>query len=115
MSLEWAAGLLEGEGCVSWQKPKNLGGKRRLWVTVGNTESVLLDRFQATVGVGKVTLKRQATVSRKAVYRYRASSRQAQHVLELLYPCLTTGSQKELKAMAALVEMRSRPRRKGLT
>jgi hypothetical protein len=108
--LPWAAALLEGEGCISWLEPKNPGGKRRLWVTVANTEPVLLERFQRAVGVGKVTLKRQATGNRKAAYRYRASSRQAQHVLEQLYPHLTTGSQKEFKALAAIVEMKSRPR-----
>ena len=96
---------------MSWQKPKNPGGKRRLWVTVANTEIVLLERFHAAVGVGTVRLKRPASDGHRAAYRYRASSRQAQFVLETLYTLLTPGSQKQIKAKEAILEMQSRPRR----
>lgn len=60
--LAWAAGFFDGEGCASLARStgwsKMLGRERvylRPWLTIGQTDRWVLDRFHQAVGVGRVT------------------------------------------------------------
>jgi hypothetical protein len=59
LEMAWAAGLFDGEGCVSASHAegrKRKDGTQRTYprLYVGNTDVRLLIRFQQAVGVGKI-------------------------------------------------------------
>lgn len=58
MSLSWACGLFEGEGCIS----PRLGSKR-VYIRVGSTDLDVLENFQKAVGCGAIHKRKAPTKS----------------------------------------------------
>lgn len=50
LDLAWAAGLFEGEGCISMRRE----GRKRLSVTLSSSDEDVVRRFYEVVGVGTV-------------------------------------------------------------
>lgn len=87
--LAWAAGLIDGEGCVLIAKRS--GRDYQLRLTVAMVHKPTLDRLQSTFGFGNV---RPHVGSRPEGWRQKwvwcISARQALTVLELVRPFMTT-------------------------
>lgn len=87
--LAWAAGLADGEGCIS-----GTFNARYKFVSfefsVANTNLAAVEEFQRIVGTG--TVKRSAMikagVSYRPIYTWRARGRKAQASAHLLLPWL---------------------------
>lgn len=102
--LAWAAGLFEGEGSTSNGKPSRPGCRVRLYVTVGQKHSEVLERFCDAVGMGKVY-----GPNSRSMYQYRVSGYQSYLVIKLLWPYL--GSVKKQQAIIAVRRWRNSGKR----
>ena len=84
--IAWAAGLFEGEGCVT-----EVGGTFTLALT--NTDEDVVRRFDEVVGYGRLYGPYQISArdghKRKPIWRWVASSYQALDVMQMLSPWLS--------------------------
>lgn len=100
--LAWAAGLFEGEGCIS-----SIRAGRTWYLKVAMTDREVLDRFHAIVGRGRIYIH-SAHKSKRGIERgwskawvWQVGSRgDVLHVLGLLMPNL--GSRRRARAEEAL-------------
>jgi hypothetical protein len=85
--LAWAAGIFEGEGCITHHTGK------RLAVTVKGTDHWVVSRFLSAVGIGKVygpyENRCRDKYARKPFWVWMAFEDDAREVLELLSPLLS--------------------------
>jgi hypothetical protein len=91
MSLEvaWAAGLFEGEGCISATKDvRKYGGIS--WypnLTLGMTDKDVVERFQRIVGVGVLYVRQWPGEKKKDLWVWSVQNRaDFEKVMELLQP-----------------------------
>lgn len=82
--LAWAAGLFDGEGWIGINK---LPSGHYLRMALMSTSKELVDRFHSTIGVGKINGP-YIVKDHKPAYQWRASSKEAEQVIELLSPYL---------------------------
>ncbi len=85
-NVAWAAGLFEGEGCITWGS-----GPRLL---VANSDRWVLDKFRRVVGVGKIygpyEYKLADGFRRKPKYIWQLEGwRRCQYVMDLFWPWLS--------------------------
>ena len=77
--VAWAAGLFEGEGCLTSSKG------RRIVATMVTTDRDVLDRFFAVVGLGVIEknprLPRQSSLAKKPQWVWKATSHQSVQAL----------------------------------
>lgn len=99
LELAWAAGIFDGEGCISIGKvpPNSKNGLRNysyrltLKVTMGSKETV--DRFSLIVGDGTSFLHQKGTDRVSDSYSFVAQSRKTAPILQALRPYLITKAQ----------------------
>ncbi len=105
IDVAWAAGLFEGEGCITANVTKAKGlTYRRPYLSLRSTDLDVVERFHGVVGCGRVLpIKSPSHVNkgRKPAWDWRAaSSEDVQAVLTLLRPHL--GDRRGEKADEAL-------------
>ena len=83
----YIAGLIDGEGTIT-MTVKEKGAQRQLVVSISNTEYELLQFVLDTVGAGKITSKKRASVVHKSGFAYVISNRQALDLLVRVTPYL---------------------------
>lgn len=76
----YIAGLVDGEGTITLSR-EHLGERRRLVVSISNTDRRLLEFVLEKVGVGRITAKRTYSERHTPSFAYKITNRQA---LELL-------------------------------
>ena len=86
MENAYAAGLFDGEGCISICGPLQRGGAN-LRVVLGNTYKPILEQLKAQFG-GSVGLGRRATVCRLTLWQWTLSGDKAVRFLEIVFPYL---------------------------
>lgn len=91
-SIEWAAGLFEGEGCITTGVDNRANGKTRhhLRLQLGSTDEDVVRRFHKIVGLGSVGGP-YADVRKpqyKPTWRWSASYKQAGLALAKMLPYL---------------------------
>jgi hypothetical protein len=84
----YIAGLFDGEGCVLISTKQRFG-RAVFWleISITNTDKPVLDWILATVG-GRMQKKPHNKKGNRDLWRWRASSREAAGVLEILLPYL---------------------------
>lgn len=88
--LAWAAGFMDGEGCI-YIAYRTTQDQYVLTVSVANTHLSSLERFKAIVGVGRIhSARQQREPHHKPLFMWSASSKQAETMLRLLLPFLVT-------------------------
>lgn len=90
-SLEWAAGLLDGDGCISIvrQTYPNRASTLRLTVSICQNCRETLEHFQASVGLpGALNLMKRRVEHNKQVYVLTYNGPGARALIERLQPCL---------------------------
>jgi len=90
--LAWAAGVIDGEGCIHIRWAKNyLRGSRRhvLAIDVVNTDPRMIEKLKALFG-GWIGISRRKTEVRKVRYIWTISSSRAAAVLRLVAPYVVT-------------------------
>jgi hypothetical protein len=99
----WAAGLFEGEGCISYT------GKNSVTLSLGMTDRDVIDRFAAVAGCGSIAV--QAHHRSKTLYRWHIGDQdRVREILGRLEPWL---GQRRRERMIGAWERLSRVRRKG--
>lgn len=83
----YIAGLIDGEGTITLTS-EHRGERRRLVVSIANTEMELLSFVLAATGVGKITKKRTARSEHTPSFAYRLTSQQALALLAQIQPYL---------------------------
>lgn len=84
-SLDWLAGLLEGEGCFSINK--SYGGYVFPCIQLGMTdEDVVIRAGKLLGGNGKVREYRSRYPGAKLVYKYRVAGKRAAELMKVLLP-----------------------------
>jgi len=97
----YIAGLVDGEGTITLTS-EHRGERRRLVVSIANTELELLSFVLETSGVGKITKKKTVRSEHTPSFAYRVSSRQALALLTQIMPWLR--SYKARRAELALAQ-----------
>ena len=85
----YLAGLIDGEGTITLCA-QHRGERRRLVISISNTDRSLLDFVSKVVGAGKVTSKRTYSVRHSPSFAYVITSRQALVLLSQLTCFLKT-------------------------
>ena len=83
----YIAGLVDGEGTVTLSQ-EHRTERRRLVVTVSNTERPLLDYLRDAVGAGQITHKRTYNPKHTPSFAYKITNRQAVDLLRQIAPYL---------------------------
>lgn len=84
MNLYWAAGLFDGEGCVTTLYPK----RAQVRLEINMVHKPTLELFAKIVG-GKVTCsysKSTLLIKRKKQWRWRVCDKEAVRVASILFP-----------------------------
>lgn len=92
--IAWAAGLFEGEGCLSFQKnPSAKGGYTpRLWLNI--TDEDVIKRFQSVVGTGVYSVQHKK--DRKPIYKWRTARKsEVLRIMDMFEPYM--GSRRTAK------------------
>ncbi|MEO7761992.1 MAG: LAGLIDADG family homing endonuclease [Casimicrobiaceae bacterium] len=97
----YIAGLVDGEGTVTLSA-EHRGERRRIVVSISNTELPLLTYVLEAAGVGKITNKRVTKPDHTPSFAYRVTSRQAIALLAQIHPFLR--SYKAKRAELALAQ-----------
>lgn len=97
--LAWAAGLFEGEGCVTAN-----GGGHKLTLSLVNTDLEILERYAQVVGAGTITTGRAQSENRKPQFAWQVYGDNAVTVFEALEPWLGTRRRARYAELAAVRE-----------
>ena len=102
-SLCWAAGFVDGEGCIHLARVQRTCGNRinyRLRLTVTQNCPVTLEHLRGLLGAtGYLTKLRRKLQHNKQIYNLTYDGRNAHHVIAMLAPHLV---RKRLEAQIAL-------------
>jgi hypothetical protein len=96
----YIAGLIDGEGTITLTS-EHRGERRRLVVSIANTEMALLSFVLEATGVGKITKKKITKAEHTPSFSSRVTSPQALSLLAQIWPHLR--SYKAKRAELALV------------
>jgi hypothetical protein len=98
VDVAWAAGVFEGEGCISFTTYKD---KKYPRLSVGMTDKDIVERFVAIVGFGSVSGPKQQKPHWKPRYDWQVCNRtEVQRILSMFLPWL--GNRRAYKALNAL-------------
>lgn len=87
----WAAGIVDGEGCISVGRNNGLGGKYiGMHVIVRMADKEAVQKIARIAGVGSLKLHRPFTARRRPLWEWHSSSQEAASVLRRLLPYLVT-------------------------
>ena len=89
--LAWAAGIVDGEGCIVLYKAKTRTGNA--WVlrlTVTNTSKPMVMALQDIFGMGNLIFSPRNNPRHKDIWRWEVATRKAEQALRLLLPYLVT-------------------------
>lgn len=104
VAIAWAAGVFEGEGCISCS-----AGKNDIHACVAMTDEDIVRRFQGVVGLGSIGIqKRTDRQHRKPMWRWQVDGDNAETVVRMLLPHL--GKRRTARAVE-LLERRDEWRR----
>ena len=92
--IAWAAGLFEGEGCMSTFAKTHL-----IRATVSSMDREVLDCFQSVVGVGRIT-RQTTTKDGRVFWRWSANMEEAADVMRLFLPYM--GVRRQMRALQLL-------------
>lgn len=105
--IAWAAGIFEGEGCISIKPPQERRHLPSIRLVIQTTDEDVLVRFREIVGCGSVVhLRRPALPGKKAVYSWELGNRVEVESLVLAFlPWL--GERRTAKAQLVLDDIAS--------
>jgi hypothetical protein len=104
LDIAWAAGLFEGEGCIS--RNESSGSRPRWCVILVSSDRDVIDRFHGVVGMGTVRSRKTHTTPEhyKKQWIWRTTKRaEVESLLKTLIPYF--GKRRSIKANEALSEI----------
>ena len=111
LALETAAylaGLVDGEGTITLSADHR-GERRRIVLSISNTDRRLLEFVRESVGAGRITSKRTYSERHTPSFAYRITNRQALDLISQIAAYLRTyRSQRAAMALRSYVELTPR-------
>ena len=87
--LAWAAGIIDGEGCITLYKSRtNTGTAYVMKMTVTNTSMSMLQRLQTLFACGYIGYKCRYSLRHKPCAIWEVTTKNAEQVLRLIQPYL---------------------------
>lgn len=113
-AVAWAAGLFEGEGCVSIETRPRLSGRRPVYLQVGSTDLDVLEALQYVLGCGNIRIHRDnsAQCRRQGYLWQTARYVDVLRILNLLRPYM--GTRRGQKFDEAIAELEKNPAHEGM-
>lgn len=93
--IEWATGLFEGEGCISFRRMRNRKDSYKISVSLASTDKDVVDKFCSIVNKGRVKGPYKGTNKPNYIWEVQNYS-DCLNVLGQLYPYL--GNRRKQKA-----------------
>lgn len=91
VDLAWAAGIIDGEGCVRLERRvQGVNPTFILTVIVANTDPRIVTRLAEIFGLGTIHGRKYSNPRNRPSFAWKVSSRQAEHVLRLVAPYLVS-------------------------
>jgi LAGLIDADG endonuclease len=91
--LAWAAGIVDGEGCIAICRYQNKRGSRKDYLhailQIGNTDPRMLVKIQSMFG-GKIGTSKVTGLRTRPIYSWRAISSKAADVIKQIRPYLVS-------------------------
>ncbi len=114
--LGWAAGIIDGEGCISINKNlKGIGYTIRL--SVNMTHMKTIDNLQKIFKLGSINFVPARCKQWKDTYRWEVSGRNAIEIIKLVYPLLITKEEQAYTAVKfyenCMIDDKGIPRKRG--
>jgi hypothetical protein len=110
LSIEWAAGFLDGEGCIHIARQSYRGKRRDTWrlrCYLVQNDLEVLEHFRAAVGIDAPIYKvRRTRQHNKQVYTLNFEGKKAMALVALLMPHLVRKREEAQTAMTYWVEGR---------
>ncbi len=105
--IAWAAGLFEGEGCLTTGHANDPDRKHLMRMMLATTDRDVLERFAAIMRAGAITtVKRRIRAHHKQQWRWMVSaSEDVLRCIDLLYPYL--GSRRRARADELAIPLRN--------
>jgi hypothetical protein len=91
--MAWAAGIMDGEGCIHLQKPRGREINARLLVAVTNTDRTMLEKLVALFG-GHITAMGAIRAHHKPRFQWRLEGYTALDCLRRIQPWLITKAER---------------------
>ena len=87
--LAWAAGIVDGEGCITLYKATtNSGIAYVMKVTVVNTSLTMLQRLHTLFGIGYIGIRPRRSKKHKRIWIWEVTTKNAEVVLKAIQPYL---------------------------
>ena len=106
--LAWVAGLLDGEGSISYYNKSRPWLKKGAWclkIAISNTHHETLTEIQKIIGFGSISEHSPRKGQTRKVYDYRVEARSGEDFLKLVQPfSITKKVQIELALQARYVQ-----------
>lgn len=91
LDLAWAAGIIEGEGCITLYKSRtNSGIAYVMKVTVVNTSLPMLKQLLGIFKCGYIGVRRLQSARHRQTWHWEVTTKNAEAVLKKLSPYLRT-------------------------
>lgn len=100
-TIEWAAGLFEGEGSVSVKNTRGEKHYKHFYITLSSTDLDVLSAFHEIVG-GRLTGPSEKP-GKKPIWNVTVSGNEAKHAMLKMFPYL--GMRRQAKFISALNEI----------
>ena len=101
--LYYVAGLLEGEGCFTWQNSNRKGKKRffgGLLIDIKMSDRDIIERYRQISGAtAKIQVHKAANVRCRTQYGQRISGYAAANLMRLLLPLMGTRRSKKITSL----------------
>jgi hypothetical protein len=96
--LAWAAGLFEGEGCISFAK----GRSRKIAAMLNMTDRDVVEHFQSVVGCGEIYAYKPQQEGWKPQWRWHVGSfERVQALIAMLWPWLKSRRRSKIRSVLA--------------
>ncbi len=105
MSIEWAAGLFEGEGCITCGKIKQRLNSIRVQLTMSSSDRDVLEKFAIAINCGRVLGPYPGQrVGNKNRYNWHVQNmRDCLYVLGQIYPHLCSRRKNKADEMIEMI------------
>jgi hypothetical protein len=105
----WAAGLFEGEGCLTWHRTCANSKRLRFAASIGMNDKDVLDKFAAIFPMGKVRGPYKDGLGRRVAWQYQSAvAKDVYYIVIALYQFLCSRRKQKIEQFIQLFSQHQR-------